>query len=109
MRPFSLLDLCCCRYRDGLLLPANGAVSTYLEPRHNDVKAAISFQLVFQCLESLADKLSDLPAPETCHVDMIAAQLALVEMAFAVQMHEVEFIDQTLSGIQMFVGGLDHA
>ena len=79
-----------------LLPPATGAVSSDFQSRHDNMKSALSLQLLFQRVKRLADKLGNFAAPHTGHVDVIASQLSLVVMTFTIYVHQVEFIDQTL-------------
>src|SRR5277367_5401686 len=79
------------------LVPASGAVPADLEARDHDLKTAIALQLALQRFESFADKFRDFPASQTCHVNMVTPQFALVEVTFAVEVHQVELVDQPLS------------
>ena len=72
------------------------------------MKAAIAFQLVLQRIEDFTYKFSNLPTAQASHVNVIRAQFALVVMAFAVQMHEIEFIDQPLP-LQQFERAINRA
>jgi hypothetical protein len=65
------------------------------------MKAAIALHLFFQGLENLADELGDLAAAQAGHVDVVAAQLAFIVVAFAVEVHEVQFVDHALALQQM--------
>jgi len=115
---------------------AGGAVSADFQARDEHVKSAIAFHLLFELIEFIADELGDLAAAQAGHVDVILSQLALVVVAFAVDVHEVELVDEAvaleqtqgaidgaainagikalsfakdLAGVQVLVGGLDHA
>jgi hypothetical protein len=63
---------------------------------HKNTKATFLLQLTLERLESPAHKLDHLSATHTGHVDVVPAELALVVAAFAVQIHNVEFVNQTL-------------
>ena len=47
-------------------------------------------------LENIADELHDLAAPEAGHVDVVPVQLALVVVPLAVDVHQVELVNQTV-------------
>jgi len=81
---------------DLLSSAASGAVPADLQARNQNAEAAISLYLLFESFESVAHKLRDLAAAQACHVNMIACQLALVVMPLAVDVHQIEFIDQAL-------------
>jgi hypothetical protein len=99
-------------------------------------EAAILFDLLLEPLKLVADEFRDLAATKTRHVDVIALQLALVIMALAIDVHQIEFVDQplplqqakrsinraavdtrikflrlakNLAGVKMFAGGFHHA
>src|SRR3979409_2687173 len=79
------------------LAPAGRTIPAHLKSRHQNVELAVALQLVLQSLKSLADKFGDLPATQARHVDVVALQPALVVMPFAIQMHQVKFIDHALA------------
>ena len=60
------------------------------------MKATFLFQLTLERVEPLAHKLSDLSAAQTGDMYVISAQLAFVVVAFTIQMHQVEFVNQSL-------------
>ena len=107
-----------------------------LQPRNQHPKPAILLHPLFELLKLITHKLGNLPAPQTSHVNMIPAQLPLVIMPLAVDVHQVKFIDhplplqqpqrpihrttihagikplrpaQNLTRIQMFARSLNHA
>ena len=77
--------------------PAGCAISADFQPRHHDAEAAIFLHLPLQLLENVADKFHDLAAAQACHVDMVAIELTLVVMSLAVNVQEIEFVDQALA------------
>ena len=116
--------------------PAGRAISAHFQPRNQHAESAIFLHLLFQLLKTVAHKLGDLAAAQASHVDVVALQFALVVVAFAVDVHQVEFVDQPLpleqpqgavdraavdagidllrlaqdlAGVQMLLGGFHHA
>src|ERR1700722_7587651 len=77
--------------------PAVGAISANLQPRHNDPEPAVLFHLRLQLLKNIADEFHDLAATQARHVDVIAVQFTFVVMPLAVNVHQVEFVDQPLA------------
>src|SRR5215471_9220940 len=76
---------------------AVGAIASYFEPRHDNMKAAITLDLALETVEQVAFKFHDLAAAQAGHVDVVALGPSLVEMLFPFQMHEVQFIDQAVA------------
>jgi hypothetical protein len=74
-----------------------GTVSTDFQSRYDNSEPAVFFHLPLQLFENVAYELHDLAAAQAGHVDMVAIQFALVVMTLAVDMHQVEFVDQALS------------
>ncbi|HSS99262.1 MAG TPA: hypothetical protein VLK33_19640, partial [Terriglobales bacterium] len=62
------------------LRTAIGAISTTLQAGNNDMELAVALNLPFQSIKEIALKFSNLSAPETCHVNVIALRTALVKM-----------------------------
>jgi hypothetical protein len=100
------------------------------------VKPAIGLDLLLELVELVTDELGNFAAAQARHVNVIFRQLAFVVVAFAVEVHEVEFVDepvaleqaqgavdgaaidagikalgfaQDLAGVQVLVGGFDNA
>src|SRR5947209_11682895 len=94
------------------------------------------FHLVFKRVESLAYKFGYFAAAQASHVNMILAKLAFIVVSFAIQVHQVKFVNQSLplqqsespirraavdsrvcflrlaqdlAGVQMLVGRFDYA
>ncbi len=92
--------------------------------------------MLLQPLETIAHEFRDLATAQASHVDVVALQFALVVVTLAVDVHQVEFVDQALAlqqlqgavhraavdagidllrlaqnltGIEMLVGGFDYA
>src|ERR1700758_3880453 len=76
---------------------AVGAIASHFETRDDDVKPAIALDLPFEAIEQVAFKFHDFAAAETGHVNVVALGPALVEMLFALEMHEVQFVDQAVA------------
>ena len=61
------------------------------------MKLAFALDLTFEAVEKIALKFHDFAAPQACHVDVISLRTSLVKMLFALHVHEVKFIDQTMA------------
>jgi hypothetical protein len=58
---------------------------------------AVALQLLLEGFEYLALKLGDPPAAQACHVDVgLLPHLAFVEVALAVQVHQVQLVNHAL-------------
>lgn len=77
-------------------LAAVRAQAAYFRARHRDFDAAIVRDLPLQFFVELAFELSDFPAAHASHVNMVARAVALVKMAVAPQVKQVELVDQSL-------------
>jgi hypothetical protein len=76
---------------------ALGAVPTDLKAGDHDVKSAIALDLAFKAVEQVALELHDFATAKTSHVNVIALRTTLIEMLFALHVHEVEFINQSVA------------
>jgi hypothetical protein len=65
------------------------------------MELAVALNLAFQAVEKVAFKFRDLAAAEAGHMDMIALRTSFVKMLFSLHVHEVEFVDETMSLEQM--------
>ena len=90
------------------LLRAGGAISADLQSRHHNPEAAVFLHLALQFFENIADEFHDFAAPQARHVDMVAVQFALVIVSLAVDMHKVEFVDQSVP-LEQLQGSIDRA
>ena len=63
---------------------------------------------VLSATQNLAYKFGDLAAAQTGHVDVVAAQLALVVMTLAVDVHQIQLVDHALA-LQQVQGAVDGA
>jgi hypothetical protein len=70
------------------------------------VEAAIALDLPFQSIEKIALKFGDLPTAEARHMDVVSLRATLVVMFLALQMHEVEFIDESMA-LKQIEGAVD--
>ncbi len=70
------------------------ANSAHFQPHYPDLKTALLDHLLFQFLERRARVFHDRAAPKAGHVTVIAVGLGLVIMLLALDVHEIEFIDQ---------------
>jgi hypothetical protein len=120
----------------GTVATAFGAITTDLEAANNDVKAAVALDLTFQAIEEVAFEFHDFAATQARHVDMISLWAPLVVVLFALHVHEIELVHQSialekvkrsidrhainarvqlacvakdLSGVKMLFGGFDYA
>jgi hypothetical protein len=60
------------------------------------VEAAIALNLAFQPVEEIAFELQNLPASQAGHMNVVPLRAALVEMFFALHVHQVKFVHQTV-------------
>lgn len=75
---------------------ALSTVATDFETTHYDVEAAFALNLPFQTVKQIAFKFGDFPAAKTSHVNMVTVRPAFVEVFFALHVHEVKLVDQTM-------------
>lgn len=61
------------------------------------MKPAIALDLTFETIEEIALEFHDLPATEAGHVNVIALGASFVEMLLPLHVHEIEFINQSMS------------
>ena len=73
--------------------PARSAIAADLKPGDQHPEATILFDLLLELLKTVAHELRDLAATQASHVDVVASQTALVVVALAIDVHQVEFID----------------
>jgi len=124
-----------CNALGGRSSAALGAISANFQAAHDDMEAAIALDLAFEAVEKIALEFHDLSATKTCHVNVIALRTAFVKMLFSLHVHQIEFVDQSvtleqaegaidgnavnsgiqfarvaenLRGIQMLLGGFNH-
>jgi hypothetical protein len=110
------------------------AIAADFEPAHHDVETTIALDLSFETVEQIALEFGDFAAPQASHVNVITLRPTLIEVFFSLQVHEVQFVYQTmtlqqaersvnrnaidlgidlagfaqnLAGIEMLLGGLD--
>jgi hypothetical protein len=76
---------------------ALGTVATHFETSDHNVEAAISLNLTLQAIEKVAFKFRNLAASQTRHVDVVPLRTTLVEVLLTLHVHEVEFIDQSVT------------
>src|SRR5215831_755848 len=116
--------------------PTLPAVAANFQAGHHVVKPAIALDLPLETVEEVAFELRDLAAAQAGHVDVVALRASLIVMLFALQVHQIQFVDQPvafqevegsihrdpvhlrvdlprsakdLAGIEMLLGRLDHA
>jgi hypothetical protein len=75
---------------------APGTIAADLEPRNTDMEAGIPFQLRLQRVETFVHHFRNPATAETGHVNVVAAGFALVVVRPSFQVHQVEFIDQSM-------------
>ena len=100
------------------------------------MKLALALDLSLQTVEEITFKLEYFSAAKAGHVQVIALRAALVKVLFSLEVHEIEFVDESvaleqfqraidghavdfgieiasfteqLTGIEMLLGGFDHA
>ena len=76
---------------------ALGAISANFQSSHDDVESAITLDLTLETVEEIALEFHDLPATQACHVNVIALGTAFVKMLLPLHVHEIEFIDQSMT------------
>jgi hypothetical protein len=81
----------------GVCRAAVRAVSADFKAGDENVELALALNLPFETVEQSALELGDLAAPQTCHMDVIPLWAPFVEMLLALQVHEIEFIDQAVA------------
>lgn len=86
-----------CNPSCGRSCAALGAISANFQPSHDDVESAIALDLAFEAVEEIAFEFHDLSATKACHVNMIALRATLIEVLFTLHVHEIEFIDQSMT------------
>lgn len=80
----------------GRIRAALGAVAANFKARNHNVETAIALDLAFQPVEEIALELQDFSAPQAGHMNVVPLRAALVEMLFALHVHQVKFIDQAV-------------
>jgi hypothetical protein len=80
---------------------AGGAVSADFEAGYDDVELAVALDLALQAVEKSAFEFGDLAAAQAGHVDVVALGATFVKMFFALQVHEVELINQAVAFEEM--------
>jgi hypothetical protein len=88
--------------------PASRAISANFQARYHDPEPAVFLHLPLQFFEYIADKLHYFAATQAGHVNVVAIQLTFVVVAFAVDVHQVEFVNKPLA-FQQLQGAVDSA
>ena len=83
-----------------------GAISAEFHTCDGNPEPAVLLHLFFQVVEESAFKLRDSATTQTGHVHMLARRLALVKMLLALEVHQIEFINQAMS-LQKSQGPID--
>jgi hypothetical protein len=78
------------------LLSALCAVTADFEARDEDVESAIPLDLSFDAVEQITLELLYATATKTGHVHMIALRTALIKVALALYVQQIEFINESL-------------
>jgi hypothetical protein len=113
-----------------------GTITAYFHPAYNNVKLAVALNLAFQTVEEITFKFFNLAAAQAGHVQVVTLRSAFIEVLFALEVHEVEFVDQAvalqqlqrsvnrypvnggiefsgfpeqLAGVEVLLGGFNHA
>ena len=80
----------------GLLRLAIQAIAAHFRSGHGNFDAAIAFDLLLQLFVEAAFELAHFAAAQAGNVNVIARSVALVEMAVASQVQQIELVDQPL-------------
>jgi hypothetical protein len=115
---------------------ALGAVTTDFQPGDDDMEAAVPLDLTFQAVEQVTLEFRNLATAQARHVNVVPLGAAFVVVFLALHVHEIEFVNQTMSleqsqgaidsdpvnlgieaagaaqqltGVKVLLGGLDHA
>jgi hypothetical protein len=97
-----------CNYLQRLLrrvAAALGTVAADFQTRYHDVKAAVTLDLSLEPIEEVALKLKNLSAAQAGHVNVVTLRTSFVKVFFALHMHQVEFVNQSVS-LQQFQGAV---
>ena len=76
---------------------AGAAVAADFQAGNNDVEAAIALDLSFEAIEEITFEFGDFSAAQAGHVDMVPLGATFVIMLLALQVHEVEFVNQAVA------------
>jgi len=74
-----------------------GAISADFHACDGNLEAAVLLHLFFQVVEESAFELRDSATTQTGHVHVLARCFALVKMFLTLEMHQIEFINQSMS------------
>src|SRR5215472_417350 len=76
---------------------AVAAISANFETSDDDVKSAVALDLSLEAIEEIAFEFGDLATAKASHMDVIALGATFVVMFFALEVHEVELVDQAVA------------
>src|SRR5438445_13300384 len=76
---------------------AMGAVAADFHSSYNDVELALALDLAFKPIEQIALELHYFSAAQARHVQVVALWSALVIMLLPFEMHQVQFVYQTMA------------
>jgi hypothetical protein len=83
-----------------------GAISSEFHTRDGNPEPTVLLHLFFQVVEESTFKLRDSATTQTRHVHRLARRLTLVKTLLALEMHQIEFINQAVS-LQESQGPID--
>src|SRR5881397_3452994 len=76
---------------------AMGAVAANFHSSYNDVELALALDLAFKAIEQIALELHYFSAAQAGHVQVVALWSPLVIMLLPFEMHQVQFVYQTVA------------
>jgi hypothetical protein len=85
---------------------ATAAAATHFKSHNPDVEPCLTRDFRLQAFKQGARELFDSPALEAGKVHVIDVRLRLIKVLLAVQVHEIQFIDQTQL-LEEFQGSVD--
>ena len=74
-----------------------GAVAADFHSSYNDVELALALDLAFKAIEQIALELHYFSAAQAGHVQVVALWSPLVIMLLPFEMHQVQFVYQTVA------------
>ena len=73
------------------------AIPTDLEASHDNVEPAVPLDLPFEPVEKIALEFRDLAATQARHMNVVTLGAPFIVVFLSLQMHEVEFVDQSMT------------
>lgn len=76
---------------------ALGAIAAHFQARDQNVETAIALNLAFEPIKQGTLKLRDPAATKARHVNVVTLGTALVKVLLAFEVHEIQFVYQTMA------------